>query len=126
MNSMAPQEVIDFISRLNSPNLRTLVIFIDTAKQVGFSVVGRLAIETGGAERLVVFADQGSSIAASASFTSSLPSLLRFPCMFTDPRHFKATPFESFFEKDVQFHLGLTFALPNGALTLFELEESIK
>lgn len=43
--------------------------------------------------------------------------------MFSDSREVKSTPFSVFLQKEVIFDFGLTFALPNGLLSIVQLED---
>jgi hypothetical protein len=119
---LSPQEVSDFIAKFSTSSANTLVVFFDKSTAIGFTTVGRLKLFDGG---IFSVQDEGDvGITESPSFNASISGLVRFPCEFADPRSFKDDPKASaFFSTEVRFDFGIVFALPNGILSIAQLEE---
>ena len=121
---LSPQEVKDFIDKLITSPTKTLVIFFDASSGLGFTVVGKFK-SLGEGVFSVQHENDDMGITEASSFNTTLSDLLRFPCLFTDPRDFKGNPVaKQFFEKEVRFGFGLTFAMPSRMLSILQLEES--
>lgn len=119
---LSPQEINDFIAKFNASPTNILVVFFDKPTGIGFTTVGKLKMVGGGFFSVQDEGDVG--ITESPSFNASIPSLVRFPCEFADPRDFKDNPRgAAFFTDEVRFDFGLVFVLPNGILSIMQLEE---
>jgi hypothetical protein len=118
---LSPQEINDFIAKFSTSPANILVVFFDKSTAIGFSTVGKLKMVGGGFFSVQDEGDVGMT--ESPSFNASIPSLLRFPCEFTDPRIFGDDPrARAFFSEEVRFDFGLVFVLPNGILSIVQLE----
>jgi hypothetical protein len=97
---------------------RVLAIYFSASHAIACTVAGKLSKIQG---ELLIHNEGASSITDASSLKVSIEPLLSRPCIFTDPREFANGPFASYFEKEVRFEFGLTFALPGGMLALVEL-----
>lgn len=120
---LSQQEVTDFIDKLcNTSNTRTLVIYADTSAGFGFTVIGKLK-SLGEGVLSVQHEDDDKGITDASSFNTTIADLLRYPCLFTDPREFENNPRgKEFFQKEVPFNFGLAFWIPQrGVLSLMQV-----
>jgi hypothetical protein len=123
MKPLSPEEVADFMQRLNTESTKVAAVLFDT--KAGFSVVLSGVLDITEGEVVLVHEGEELSLTEGALLRTSLAALRGATCEFADPLTFKGTPFASLFNRELRFSFGLVFAFPQGlVLALLEVEES--